>query len=165
MLIIVLGLPGTGKTYFAQQLAERIAIPHFNTDQVRDELNLKGHYDGAAKQQVYDQLFQKALDAFEAHSAVIIDATFSQKHHREQIKKLTERKGQPLYFIKMTADEATIRQRVAQSRKDSEADFSVYQQVKQAFHPLEEPHLTLNSSQQSAEEMVVQVLSHLSLPS
>ena len=65
----------------------------------------------------------------------------------------------------MTADEATVRERVSQSRKDSEADYEVYLKIAQRYDPLteDEPHLTLDSGQQSAEEIVIQTLSYLSL--
>ncbi len=38
----------------------------------------------------------------------------------------------------MTADEATVRERVSQSRKDSEADYEVCLKIAQRYDPLTE---------------------------
>ena len=38
----------------------------------------------------------------------------------------------------MAADEATVRERVSQSRKDSEADYEVYLKIAQRYDPLTE---------------------------
>jgi adenylylsulfate kinase len=39
MIIQVIGLPGSGKTTFAKELADRINAIHLNADDIRAELN------------------------------------------------------------------------------------------------------------------------------
>jgi predicted kinase len=83
-----------------------------------------------------------------------MDATYSQKAHRDEVVKLAHLLHTPVYFIQLTADEETIRERTSKERADSEADFQVYQLIKQSFEPLEIPHLKLNSGQLKIEEML-----------
>ena len=45
ILLVVFGLPGTGKTTFARALAARLGLPHFNTDIIRAELGRKQQYE------------------------------------------------------------------------------------------------------------------------
>jgi adenylylsulfate kinase len=39
MKILVMGLPGSGKTTFAKKLSKRLAAVHFNADEVRGTIN------------------------------------------------------------------------------------------------------------------------------
>ena len=162
MLIIILGLPGTGKTYFAQRLAGELKVPHFSTGQVRTELHLKGHHTRAAKQIVYNQLLIKAILELDAHPVVIVDATFGERDRRDQFGRAMVRKQQPLFMIEIVAEETIIRERVS---RDREANFGAYLKMVQQFEPLadDEPHLTLDSGQQSPEAMVSQALSYLAV--
>ena len=38
MKILVMGLPGSGKTTLATALAAKLQCPHFNADEIRNEL-------------------------------------------------------------------------------------------------------------------------------
>lgn len=73
MIIMVFGLPGTGKTYFTEHFARKINAVHLNTDIVREKLNFKGYYDEKTKQQVYYELFKQAQMEFKQRADVIVD--------------------------------------------------------------------------------------------
>lgn len=163
MLIAVSGLPGTGKTYFATRLAAALDWPHFNTDQVRTKLGLRGDYAPEIKQKVYDHLFDRAFEALDDHQGVVIDATFSEQHYRDQLILQATKRGYTVNFIEMTAEEETIRQRVSEDREDSEAGQAVYQKIKETYEPIPEPHLTFNSTFVPVDEMIEKTIATLSL--
>jgi predicted kinase len=56
MVIVVYGLPGTGKSWLSRRLAREFHAIHLNTDIVRDELGKKGDYSQASRYQVYGHL-------------------------------------------------------------------------------------------------------------
>jgi predicted kinase len=60
----------------------------------------------------------------------------------------------PIVWIGTYADENSIQKRVSQPRPDSEANFEVYEKIRDAFEPFQYPHLKLQSDQQSIEQMV-----------
>ena len=163
MLIVVLGLTGTGKTYFAKRLAKALDWPHNNTDSVRERLGLLENYSEEAKQQVYEALFSWTVDTLSEQTNVVIDATFSEQHYRDQLVRQVQNTGNPIYFIEMTAEEKSIRERVSQDREDSEADWEVYQKMKKTYDPVRDPFLTFDSTHQSVEEMIKQTRSSLSI--
>ena len=163
MIIIVMGLPGTGKTFFAERLAANTQAQHISSDKTRIQLQKRGAYTPEDKSQVYRQMLAEAEEALKNGKHVIMDATFSQKLHRNEVIALAKRLNALVHFIQLTADEATIQERTSREREESEADFKVYQLIKQSFEPLEIPHLTLNSTQLKIEEMLVMARHYINL--
>jgi len=44
MIIIVCGLPGSGKSFFAHRLAAKLDALHISSDKTRKEMKTLGHY-------------------------------------------------------------------------------------------------------------------------
>jgi len=154
MIILVFGLPGTGKTYFAKHFAEKLGAVHLNTDIVREKLQFKGHYDEKTKQQVYNELFKQAQMEFKNEADVIVDGTFHVSRRREQLEKLTNEENKNIYYIEIKADENKARKRLKKSRKHSEAGVDVYETIKNEFEPLNNNCLELWSDREDIEEMM-----------
>lgn len=153
-LILVMGLPGTGKSYFARHLAEKIGAAYFNTDIIRDKLGLRGQYDAASKQKVYDRLYREAGQKLTEGKTVIVDGTFHRKEGREDLKQIAHENKALLKIFVITAEEEIIRERTAKQRKYSEADFEVYKKVKEQFEPVEEDHHKIESKRNNLAEML-----------
>lgn len=73
---MVMGLPGSGKSYFAKHLSQRIKFHYIGSDETRKEMEAMGKYRMEDKQQVYDQMKSLAAEAIEQGRNVIVDATF-----------------------------------------------------------------------------------------
>lgn len=145
MIILIFGLPGAGKTYFAEHLAKEESAVHLNTDIVREKLGFKGHYDEKTKQQVYNELFKQAKIELQKGADVIIDGTFHQKRRRKQVERMAEEMKQEIFFIKVETDEKTAKKRIKKERKYSEAGEDVYEKLKLEFEPVERDFLKLES--------------------
>lgn len=145
MIIIVIGLPGTGKTYFAKYFAKETGAVHLNTDVVREKLGFKGDYDEKTKQQVYNELFKQAKIELQKGADIIVDGTFHQKRRRKQFERLAAEMSQDIYFIQLKVDEKTAKKRVNKERKYSEAGPDVYDELKSGFEPVERDYLELKS--------------------
>ncbi len=154
MLILISGLPGTGKTYFANALSKKIEAIHLNTDIVRDRAGLRGAYDDQSKQEVYQKLLALVEEALSNDLNTIVDATFYLKKLRTPFLNLAQKFNAPVAWIKMQTDEEVVKKRVSKDRPYSEADFKVYLKIKEQYEPLEGHYLVLNSGEASLNEML-----------
>ena len=153
MVVIVFGLPGSGKSYFASQLAGMIYAEYINSDRLRKEMLQKRSYSDTEKAFVYNAMLQKAKEIIKQNRNVVLDATFYKNETRElflhEIKAKTS-----IFFIEVFADEDIIRERLKKERPDSEADFEVYKKILQQWEPFNTYHLTLESTNNNLDTML-----------
>jgi predicted kinase len=161
MIIVIFGLPGSGKSYFARKLAKRLNARLISSDAVRQQLRQNGKYDDQAKITVYLEMLSLMETGIKDHQSIVLDATFFKAGIRELFKEKAGELGEPVYFIEIRANEETIKTRVSKPRPDSEADFEVYLNVKREFEPLTEDHLVLYSDREPIERMLDEAMAYL----
>lgn len=162
MIVIVFGLPGSGKSYFASRLAKMINAGYVNSDKVRKELFEERVYSAQEKKRVYDKMLEEMKQAIQQKESLVLDATFHKKDMRKMFVQEMKGKDKAL-FIEVQADENVIRERLKKVRQYSEADFKVYQLIRQQNEPLDEPHLVLQSTDDNIEEMLQKALEYLKI--
>jgi len=154
MIVLVGGLPGSGKTYFAKRLAAKIDAVSLSSDGVRKALKSTGKYELRDRMLVYKELAKLAeLDVIESQN-VIVDATFSRQDMRDFFTSLADKLSVPLHFIWVYANEELIKERLQQPREDSEADFAVYQKIRDQFEPIDLPFARIESTNDNVESML-----------
>ena len=154
MVILVAGLPGAGKTYFAKRFATAISANYYSSDLLRKQLYSTREYSDQEKENVYLELEKRLLQALEEEKMVVIDATFIQAAQRARFREAAQKGHSKAVLIEVQANETTIRARLERPREDSEADFAVYQRLKELQAPITEPHLTLHSDDNDIEAMI-----------
>ena len=162
MIVIVLGLPGSGKSYFASLLSTLINAEYINSDQVRKHMLDKKTYSLNEKLSVYHEMLLQMKEFMKQKRNLVLDATFYKNDIR---KKFMDEAGlhSGITFIEVTADESIIRERLKTPRLDSDADFKVYKLIKEQWEPLHEPHLILRSTNDNIAEMLLKSADYLHL--
>lgn len=153
MLTLITGLPGSGKTTLAKAWATHAGALHLNSDVLRREMDLMGHYRPEDKKKVYAALQERTRAALLEGRNVVVDSTFYRESLREPFRRLAAECNAALYWVEIRAQERTIHERLQKPRPDSEADFGVYEKIRDEYEPIPEQHLVLWSDQSSLDEM------------
>jgi len=149
-LVVVMGLPGVGKTYVARQLAERIDAFHFLSDSIRKQLlgiplsqrrfegYGKGIYKGNTGKRTYDELLRRARVFLSAGFRVIVDATFLRQDSRDRAGQVAAKVGAPVLFVYADCPERAVESRLRRRAGEysfSDAGIDVYRAMKARFKP------------------------------
>ena len=162
MIVIVFGLPGSGKSYLATSLAEMIKADYINSDQVRRTMFTVRAYSAREKLSVYNEMLVQMRNAVQQHKTLVLDATFYTNNIRKKFLDAAEGLDD-IIFIEVRAEESLIRERLKRPRKDSEADFGVYRKIKKQWEPLYNDHLILQSTVDNITEMLERTAAYLHL--
>ena len=151
-LIITHGLPGCGKSTFAQIALERLGAIRIRSDVERKRLfgldaladsrsqTGGGIYGDEATRRTYARLHELARGLLAAGFPAIVDAAFLRHVERENFRALAKEMNASFVIASVQADAAVLKERVAQrrSRADdaSEADAAVLRTLQAAQEPL-----------------------------
>ncbi len=175
-LILITGLPGTGKSFLARKL-----LKEFNprpillsTDIIRKQLfNISEHryvpfgqdiYTEKSREYVYNILLSFAAILIQQSQSIILDGTFYSSSQREPLFSLCERTNTQLIIIKTTCKEETIKKRMVnrlnQEFETSDADFKVYLELKKRFEPFKLNYLSIDT-EKDIETNVKEVMTYI----
>jgi predicted kinase len=152
--ILVSGLPGSGKTYFAKRFAPAIGAAYFSSDIMRKTLTPDHTYSPMEKATVYTALMERMDHSLRAAQTVVLDATFHKQDLRTDFSKAAVAANSKVLWIEVRANKSVVRDRLSQVREDSDADYKVYMKLRDQYEPIKEPHLVLHSDKTDIEEMV-----------
>lgn len=145
-LVVVCGLPGTGKTTVAEEIAERRDAALLRTDVVRTDLFPDPDYTDAEAEAVYAELFDRAAAAL-ADGDVVLDATFRTEAFREGARVVAADVGAEFLLVSVECADATVRRRIrARTDDESDADIAVYELFRDTYEPVADPDLVVDNS-------------------
>lgn len=161
-LVIICGLPGSGKSFLAKRLAQHLHYAHFNTDVERKKLfPIQRTYSEEEKQQVYQHLLQLCKKNLIEGTSVMVDGTFYKEELRRPFIQLAQTLGIPSPIIYVSAKESIIQERTERAREDSEANFAVYLKLKPLFEPIALNYLSVTSTQDNIDSLITECSHYL----
>jgi uncharacterized protein len=150
-VIVVCGLTGSGKSTLARELSDRIGIAVINSDGVRKELTGKsgrgvpfnqGIYSPEITESTYGRIFDETDRRLSHGQSVMLDATFAQRRHRENLVGVAARHRVPVYFLHCVASDslthARLRERAMNENEVSDGRWEIYLEQKSIAEPLDE---------------------------
>ncbi len=159
-LVMLMGLPGVGKTHCARLLAAELGAAHVATDHLRSRLFIAPSYadiENAAVFGIAEALVDELLG--EGH-IVVLDATNLVARNRAPSERIARDRGAALFFVLVSSDEAQARARLLTRARDraaddhSDADVRIYERMRE--HELEPPaggHLEIHNGPNVADEV------------
>ncbi len=159
-LIVVMGLPGVGKSHCARLLCGRLGAAHVASDELRSRLFIAASYADAENRAVFAAA-TALVDALlgEGHR-VVVDATNLVARNRAGTVEAARRRGIPVTFLRVTSSDEDTRRRLASRRAGrapgdhSEADEPIYERMRaQPFEPPADGFLELVNGPDLAREI------------
>jgi aminoglycoside phosphotransferase family enzyme/predicted kinase len=144
-LVVMCGLPGTGKSTAARPIARALQAEWLRSDEIRREgqapaiPSARDRYAPEAVEAVYDGMIRRSRAALARGRSIVADATYSTRARRAAMIAAAEDAGARWVVVWVTAPDDVVRERIegrARAGRDpSEADFGVYLAAKKKFEP------------------------------
>lgn len=141
-LVLVGGLPGTGKSTLSRALGDRAEFHVLSSDRVRKELAGlppdadagegfgRGIYSSDWTGRTYGELLDRAVRQLRQGGRVVVDASFREEERRRRFLDAARRSGVPFLFLLCHASKEVARRRIDERDSDvSDADPSVFREM------------------------------------
>jgi predicted kinase len=162
MIVVCYGLPGTGKTTVAKELAARLGGVWLSTDAMRKKIIPQPTYTVEEREIIYRVLFYVLEFAQDRLGHVVLDGTFGHQAWRATLAERARAMGAPLHFVECACDpEVALRRIATRQHSDSDATALTYDQLRQTWERNEFPHLTIDTALPVAEN-IERVVAYLS---
>ncbi len=152
VLLLLAGLPGTGKTHFARRLQERLSFVVLETDRLRKELVTSPRYTPGEHRRLLDACHMLTREYLASRHPVLFDATNLTERFREPFYRIAESLDLPLALVEVTAPREVVRRRL-RSREagldpqtNSDAGWLIYCRMAPAWEPIVLEHHVVDSS-------------------
>ena len=150
VLIAVSGLPGSGKTYFCNRLAERLAFVILESDALRKTLFSSPGYsspESAALFQAVHLLIERLL---KKGISLILDATNLSERYREYLYNIADRLQVKLVLVRVEAPPEVVYSRLearsGNPEGKSDADWAVYRKMAPSVEQIRRNHYAVDTS-------------------
>jgi len=157
MIVIMAGLPGTGKSVLCRALAKQVGGVVLDKDIIRAALFPPERIEYSAAQDDFCQslMLQAALYllARDPHAVIFFDGrTFSRHYQIEAVIEGAKKFGSTWRTIECTCSENTARQRLERDQAAghhpaANRSFDLYQRLKATFEPIPDPKLVVDTDQ------------------
>ena len=151
VFIILSGLPGSGKSFFSQKLAEKIPVVILQSDALRKILYPNPTYSPRESGLLFEAVHVVIGRLLKQGISVILDATNLSEQHRETLYQIADRNGAKLIIVYLEAPPELIRERLRERHLNpdsvSDADWAVYEKMLGSVEKISRRHYVVNTAQ------------------
>ena len=162
-LVVLCGLPGTGKSHFARELASQAPFVWLNSDRTRKLLVARPQYSRREHRRVFAAMHVLTRGYLRDGYSVVFDATNLNENVRLPLYAVAEELGVEPLIIRFTAHPDLVRKRMTERENgvgdagQSDAGWEVYSRMAVADAPVPRPHLLVRGPE-DAERILAETL-------
>lgn len=150
VLVLVSGLPGTGKTYFSKELSKRLPFVTLGSDSLRRVLNPNPTHNKSESVRLFSAIHSICERLLREGRSVIVDATNLTEKHRQYFYDISDRTGVKIIIVQITASPLVVKERLEKRGKEtgnnSDADWKVYLRMKNSVDKIKRKHYSVDTS-------------------
>ena len=150
VLIVVSGLPGTGKSYLTSRLAERLPLTVLESDSLRKIIFSPPRYDTKESSYLFRIIYHLIEKLLAKGISLVLDATNLSERNREYLYCIGDRSGVKIVLVWVEAPPEVVRRRLGSRQEDagnkSDADWGVYQQMRPVAQKISRKHFVVDTS-------------------
>lgn len=166
-LLIMVGLPGSGKSSVVEQLAQQLVFASVSTDNVRLLMRNQPTYTAAEMMLVYEVCYALIESRLRRGQRVVFDASNYLAARRQHLHRIAKRCGAPTAVCYVQAAQQVIQERLQRRSAGngdpsdlSQADWAVYKWMVELQEPLVGEHLILDTTSASPAELATQLCTY-----
>jgi uncharacterized protein len=159
-LVMVMGLPGVGKSHCARLLAARLNAAHVASDELRSRLFIAASYAEEENRAVFAAATAIVDELLAEGHRVVVDATNLVARNRAGTVAVARSRGIPVVYVRITASDDDTRRRLVSRQAGrapgdhSDADERIYERMRaQPFEPPAEGFLDLVNGADLSKEI------------
>ena len=150
ILVVVSGLPGTGKSCFCRQLAERLPSVILESDALRKTIFPSPSYSLEESARLFKAIRFLIERLVKRGISVIMDATNLTERYREYFYSIADRLGVKLVLVRVEAPPSLVKERLearlGNAEESSDAVWGVYQKMKGSVEKISRKHYVADTS-------------------
>ncbi len=117
LLVMTLGLPGSGKSFFARQFAEKTGSVHIRSDEIRQRMFAEPKYTKSENEAVFGFMDFMADAFLEKGISVVYDANNNRRQYRQNKLQLAKKHDANSIIVWLQTDENTAASRASNRDK------------------------------------------------
>jgi hypothetical protein len=160
VLVLIAGLPGTGKSAFAAQVAARTPLVVLESDALRRLIFPRPRYSAAESRRLFAAVHAAVDHLLSRGTPCLLDATNITETHRRPLYDIADARGAKLVIAEAVAPRGIVYQRLRDRAREggvgSDADIFVYARMRPQREEISREHFTVDTSQDvtpAAEEV------------
>jgi len=166
MLIVLGGLPGTGKTTLARALSQRMQAAHIRIDTIEQAIRASGMLKSDIGPAGYMVGYAVAEDNLRIGRTVVADSVNPLNITRDAWRSVAERTSSPVVEIEIIRSDRADHQRIIETRTSDLQGLILPTWddiVAREYEPWDRPHLVIDTSFKTVDESVSEILAALNV--
>ena len=166
-MVLVSGLPGSGKSYLARRLAEKTPATILQSDALRKALVGKPRYTPAESGRLFQAMRRLTGELLARRIPVIIDATNITEKERRYFYGAADRLGVKTVTVRTHAPPELVKSRLIERRHDpdenSEADWGVHQRMLHRVERIKRHYIDVDTSD-NVDSAIMRIVQEITNP-